>query len=216
MLRLYDTRTGQVDELSPGRVLRVHVSGPQPRLHVLADVIRRLVERHRGWALITASSDRDLTALNIPPAEPDGPSGADLLIGDGMGSARSLSVGPSTAEPMPTAAGLDPLCVRLAALLQPYREPLQLDRGALEAADGELRHWRAQVARWAESASKPMCAEYVAQALDALDDDLNVPGALLVLRRLAADPEIPPGSKFETFSFLDMVFALDLVRDIGR
>jgi hypothetical protein len=223
MLRLYDPQTGQVDELPPGRALRVHVDGPQPRLHVLADVIRRAAERHRRWVQITVSGtaeDRDLTALNIPPADQGDPSGADLRIGEAAAACpdRRLAVGPSTGESEPARIaerGLDPLSVRLAALRRRYREPLELDRPALEDADHELRHWRARVAGWAESPSKPICAEYAAQALDAFDDDLNTPGALEVLRRLDDDAEVPPGSKFETFSFLDMVFALDLVRDIG-
>jgi hypothetical protein len=217
MLRLYDPRTGQVDELPAGRMLRVHVAEPRPRLHVLADVIRRLVERRRGRVLITASAGPDLLALNVPPPEPGAPAGADLQMGGGTG--RMLPVGPATGEQAPSAVadqGFDPLALRLAVLRRPYREPLALDRPAIEAAHHELLHWRARVARWAESPSKPMCAAYVAEALDALDADLGTPGALAVLRRLDEDAEIPPGSKFETFSYLEMVLALDLVRDIGR
>lgn len=218
MLRLYDPRTGQIAELAAGRVLRVHVAGPQPRLHVLADVIRRLADRHRHRVIVTAAADPDLLVLNVPPPEPGDPAGADLRVGE-AGQGRALPAGPSTGEQEPARVaeqGLDPLSVRLAALRRPYREPLALDRPALEAADHELRHWRAQVATWAESPSKPMCAAYVTEALTSLDEDLDTPGALAVLRRLDEDTEIPPGSKFETFSSLDMVLALDLVRDIGR
>jgi cysteinyl-tRNA synthetase len=37
-----------------------------------------------------------------------------------------------------------------------------------------------------------------------------------VLRKLARDPEIPAGSKFETFAAADRVLGLDLVSLVGR
>ncbi len=58
--------------------------------------------------------------------------------------------------------------------------------------------------------------EYAAQAEAALADDLDSPGALAVLDRLAADPDVPPGAKLETFIHLDMLLALGLVSAIGR
>jgi hypothetical protein len=218
MLRLYDPRTGQVDDLPATRLLRVHVGGPDLRSHVLADVIRRLAERHRRQVLITTSADLDLTDLNIPPAERADPAGVDLRIGGASGGGRTLPVGPSAAEP--TLAwiaeqGLDPLAARLAVLDHFYREPLELDLPSLERADRELRRLRARVAGWAEAPSKPMSAEYLTETLDTLDADLDTAGALRVLRRLDA-VQLAPGTKFESVVYLDMMFALDLVRDIGR
>jgi cysteinyl-tRNA synthetase len=61
-----------------------------------------------------------------------------------------------------------------------------------------------------------MCAQYVADFLDAFDDDLDTPAALRVLRALEQDTEIPPGAKFETFVYADQLLGLDLARDIGR
>src|SRR5262249_14351115 len=75
---------------------------------------------------------------------------------------------------------------------------------------------RDRVAEWADSPSKPMCAEYTATITGALDDDLDTPAALRALRELEKDGEIPAGSKFETFAHADQVLALDLARDIGR
>jgi cysteinyl-tRNA synthetase len=100
-------------------------------------------------------------------------------------------------------------------LRRPYREPLELDRSALEEADDHLRRVRAQVATWAQAPSKAISAVHLAEAVRILDADLDTPGALEVLRRLA-DADVPPGSKFETVSALDMLLALDLVRDVGR
>ena len=112
--------------------------------------------------------------------------------------------------------GLDPLALRLALLEHRYRQQLNLTWDTLEAADRTLRRWRDRVAEWADSPSKPMCADYTAAMNGALDDDLDTPSALRALRDLEKDGEIPPGSKFETFANADQVLALDLARDVGR
>jgi len=69
---------------------------------------------------------------------------------------------------------------------------------------------------WALSPSRPMCAEYVADFLGALDADLDIPSALRSLAGLAGDQEIPDGAKFEAFAYLDRFLGLDLARDVGR
>ena len=81
---------------------------------------------------------------------------------------------------------------------------------------GRCGDWRALVAGWARSPSKPMCAQYTGEILGAFDDDLNTPAAVRSLRALAADSELPPGSKFESFASYDQLFGLDLARDVGR
>ncbi|HEV7934239.1 MAG TPA: hypothetical protein VGP70_18270 [Actinomadura sp.] len=218
MLRLYDPRTGKVEELPPTRLLRLHVSGPDLRAYIVTDVVRRLAEHHRRQVMVSAPAPRDLTTLNIPPMNQDTSPEADLHVGGATGSGRAVPVGPSGAEPdlaSITGQGLDPLSVRLVTLRRPYREPLELDRSSLEEADDHLRRLRAQVAGWAQAPSKAISAVHRAEAVRALDADLDTPGALEVLRRLA-DSDVPPGSKFETVSALDMLLALDLVRDVGR
>jgi cysteinyl-tRNA synthetase len=112
--------------------------------------------------------------------------------------------------------GLDPLAARLAFLEHRYRQQMNLTWATLTAADGTVRRWREQVADWAEEPSKPMCAEYSSRIATALDDDLDTPTALRVLRELAKDPQIPAGSKFETFVSADRVLGLDLASLVGR
>ncbi len=112
--------------------------------------------------------------------------------------------------------GLDPLALRLAFLGRPYRQPLDLTWDDLTTADQALRHWRALVAQWACSPSKPMCSQVTSQIAAAFDDDLDTPAALGALRALAQDPQIPPGAKFETFAYTDQLLGLDLARDVGR
>jgi cysteinyl-tRNA synthetase len=112
--------------------------------------------------------------------------------------------------------GLDPLALRLALLEHHYRQQMDLTWDTLTAADGTLRRWRQRVAEWADSPSRPMCAEVAAAIARAFDDDLDTPAALLALRRLEKDPQIHPGSKFETFARADMLLGLDLAGEIGR
>ena len=115
-----------------------------------------------------------------------------------------------------TDRGLDPLALRLAFLDHRYRQQLNLTWAVLEAADQTLRRWRARVAEWATSPSKPMCVPYISDFAGAFDDDLDTPAALRVLRNLEKDGQIPPGAKFETFAHADHLLGLDLARDIGR
>jgi hypothetical protein len=139
-----------------------------------------------------------------------------VLFGGGE-TAGSVPDAAPAARPSDLAArGLDPLALRLALLGHRHAEPVTLTWDALAEADQTLQRWRGLVAEWAESPSKPMCAEVTAQVGAAFDDDLDTPAALRALDRLAQDPGIPPGSKFESFVHADQLLALDLPREIGR
>ena len=111
--------------------------------------------------------------------------------------------------------GLDPLALRLVLLGTPYRDDLTLNWGVLEAAGKTLQHWRESVAEWALSPSAAMSARYADAVTAAFENDLDTPAALHELDTLAADRDVPPGAKFETFAALDRLFGLDLARDIG-
>ena len=67
-----------------------------------------------------------------------------------------------------------------------------------------------------EAPSTAMCADYVERLTAAFDDDLDTPTALVVLADLEKDAEVPAGSKFETFAWVDRILGLDLVRDVGK
>ncbi|MFI7707073.1 cysteine--tRNA ligase [Nonomuraea sp. NPDC049480] len=115
-----------------------------------------------------------------------------------------------------TAAGLDPLAVRLSFLEHRYRQQLNLTWDTLRAADRTVRRWRARVAEWAESPSVPMAGAYVERVEAAFDDDLDTPGALRVLRELERDDSVAPGAKLESFLHVDQVLGLDLSTEIGK
>ncbi|MEP6697266.1 MAG: class I tRNA ligase family protein, partial [Pseudonocardiales bacterium] len=112
--------------------------------------------------------------------------------------------------------GYDPLALRLAFLQGHYRQQMNLTWEAIAAADKTLRRWRGRVAEWAESPSKPMCAEYLTHVVDAFADDLDTPTAVIAMRDVERDDELPAGSKFETFAHLDRLFGLDLAREVGQ
>jgi cysteinyl-tRNA synthetase len=112
--------------------------------------------------------------------------------------------------------GHDPLALRLSYLGSRYRTQINLTWDEIAAADRTLARWRDRVRSWAESPSKPMCAEYVDRFREALDDDLDTPAALQVVRDVERDTTIPDGSKFEMFAWFDHVLGLDLVRDVGK
>jgi hypothetical protein len=144
--------------------------------------------------------------------------GAGRVLFEGREMAGPAPEG--TAQPVRLAdlaeRGLDPLALRLAYLSGCYREQTDLTWESLSDAGRELGRWRERVAEWAESPSRPMCADVTARVAAAFDDDLDTPAALRALRELEQDPEIPPGSKFESFVHADQLLGLDLPRDIGR
>ncbi|HVF06203.1 MAG TPA: cysteine--tRNA ligase [Frankiaceae bacterium] len=112
--------------------------------------------------------------------------------------------------------GYDPLALRLSYLGSRYRTQINLTWDEIVAADKTLARWRDRVREWAESPSKPLCADYEARFRAALDDDLDTPAALQAVREVEKDTCLPDGCKFEMFAWFDNVLGLDLVRDVGR
>ncbi|GAA1782037.1 hypothetical protein [Actinomadura chokoriensis] len=216
MLRLYDHRTGRAEPLPAGPGLRVQVlPGAGYRALVVADLLRRVVQR----------SGRRVRLVSTPPAGDDYTDYAAAsveVLGEPLADA---DVYVTAGEPVdalclavPAETGgkpSDALTARLAMLEVPYREPVELSDARLAAAAERLDAWRGKVAEWATSPGRPMSREYADRADAALADDLGTPGALAVLDRLAADPDVPPGAKLETVVHLDMLLALGLVAAIG-
>jgi hypothetical protein len=205
VLRLYDGKTGSVEDIVTARadVVRVSCDGGLRSL-LVGDLIRRVAGHHRlrtigVWADVPGAAD-----LNVRPAElAEGE--ADVHVGETVGRCTLAS-----------ADRLDPLAVRLALLTRHYRTDVDLTGEDLREAEEELTSWRRQVAGWAESPGKALNREYVAEAVAALDSDLDTPSVFPVLSRLAEDASVDPGGKFETVIKLDMILGLDLVALVGR
>lgn len=132
------------------------------------------------------------------------------------GRKMAKSTGNVVLVPDVTERGHDPLALRLSFLGSRYRTQINLTWDEIAAADKTLARWRDRVREWAESPSKPMCADYEERFRSALDDDLDTPAALQVLRDVEKDTTIPDGAKFEMFAWFDMVLGLDLARDVGK
>ena len=224
MFRLYDASSGLATPVRPARPgeLRIWVAGDL-RACLVGDLVRRVAEGHH--LRVSAYAGQALRAawdeLNIYPAElaAQPPDPLDVAVaGAGQpGGSAAYRMQPGAVEPgAPGTSGLAPLALRLAFLEHHYREPVHLSREALEDADRAVRHWRELVAGWADSPSKPMCPQYTGDVLGAFEDDLDTPAALRTLRALAADSQIPPGSKFESFAYFDQLFGLDLASEVGR
>ena len=149
----------------------------------------------------------------------------DASVGPGP-AGPSVSVGAAQlagAGPYPDAAdgGLfagrrdDPLAVRLALMSFPGHQPADVDDDALAQAGGTLGSWRQQVARWAESPSRPIPAP-MAEAAGSAFGSLDTVSVLALLRGLLPDASVPAGAKFETFVYADRILGLDLAREVGR
>jgi hypothetical protein len=116
---------------------------------------------------------------------------------------------------LPAGPGRDPLAVRLALMSFPISLAAGVTGDALDRAGETIGSWRRQVARWAESPSRPIPAP-TAEAARAAFGSLDTASALALLRGLAPDAGVPAGAKFETFVFADRVLGLDLAREVGR
>lgn len=112
--------------------------------------------------------------------------------------------------------GLDPLALRLAFLQHRYRQQMNLTWQVIEGADKTLDRWRDKVAHWATTPSAPIPPSYHDAFLAALDEDLDTPRALQVLRDVEREADITDGSRFEFFAWADAVLGLDLARTVGQ
>lgn len=108
----------------------------------------------------------------------------------------------------------EPLSVRMKLMRHGYGEAVG-DGGDLDGEIATLTRWRQLVALWARSPSGPMSRRYADAITASFAGDLDTAAALRELDALAADPGEPVGVKFETFASADMLFGLDLARDVG-
>lgn len=201
------------------------------RVLLVADVLARVAElRGRpvllGW---TGPKVPSAAAVGIRPADAHGTADhiADALGGppgvhlsdrayEGGGGA-SLQV--AEAHTSVSLEGLEerhPLAVRLLLLSHAHHEPVALTTEAVDEARRTLTRWRRAVAGWAEQPSKPMPADRLRPVRTALEDSLDTPAVLGLLRDLETATDVPAGAKFETFAHLDRVLGLELTREIGH
>jgi hypothetical protein len=223
----------------------VYAPGPfgigQVRAYLTADLLRRVADISQLLPLVSdfLPADADVAALreacdalNIHPPRDTflGPASAlsgvppfDVGIaatapGEIDGSARLWARVPGDAGTVD--AGALPMELggraRLRLLWHGYGDPLANGGGSGGDAAETLSQWRSLVAHWAQSPSGAMSRPYAGAITGAFADDLDTPAALQVLAKLAGDPGVPDGVKFETFAAADRLLGLDLARDVGK
>lgn len=144
-MRLYDHRTGQVEELP--RRLHIHVPSGASRVLVVADLLRRVAQRakHRPVTVTRSAAVPVTSAFNIP----------DLEIAAAPPDAIEVSPAPDTSLVVHEATHertADPLTMRLAWLRIHHRNPDDVD---LHKADSDLASWRSLIADWATAPVAP-------------------------------------------------------------
>ena len=106
--------------------------------------------------------------------------------------------------------GLDPLALRLCLLENRYRAQMDLTWAALEAANSTLRRWRTSISAWGSANS----AKADAEVASAIEKDLDTPRAILRLRAIEKDSQIPVHDKRAIFLHADQVLGLALTRAV--
>jgi hypothetical protein len=245
VLRLLDAETGsyaQVRPIRPG-VLRVcaHVpatAGPSDltgvRVLLVADLLTRAAELRRLQVLTALTSDGETPhaveaaagTLGIhPPVARATPEEAETALGGPIDvhliADKTVPANTGLVARVGAAQGslaADPLALRFALLSVPWSEPVDVTAAAQAAAQDTLKDWRRRVAEWARSPSGPIPPRLADKVRTALDD-LDTVSALALLRGLAADDTddtVSPGTRFETFVYVDRLLGLELPRDIGK
>lgn len=119
------------------------------------------------------------------------------------------SAGASTADHEPAAW-------RLALMHFRHTEPATLSAARLHRAEQTLGRWRYKMALWHDLPPAEPIPAVMAAATDALANGLDTAAVLTELHRLEIDQHAPSGSKFATFSCLDLVLGLDLKHLVGK
>lgn len=213
--RVRDAATNEFAVLPRGVRILVAVDPgvSPPRAALVADLIRRVAELRGGQARVTATSALpDLMACNIHPAAVAADDQADVVVGRVVPGRLCLDVAPVEGS-LPDA--VPPLAARLLILGEPYRRPVALDGPALVAAGERLDRWRDLVAAWAGFPSAAMPPPAVVAMFDRAGDDLDTPGVLGLLDRLAGDDGVSPGARFEFFVYADRLLGLDLAAHLA-
>lgn len=103
--------------------------------------------------------------------------------------------------------GFDPLSLRLTLLENRYRSQMDLSWESISSAHAMLRRWRVLVNQSPEQ--KPSEIREITQALN---DDLDTPKVIQILREMEKNTQISLAQKVGALLFADRVLGLDLSR----
>lgn len=205
------------------------------RVLVVADLIRRVLEDIHSAQVLAAVITDDQAAvqaawrsgLMLRPVV--GVFGTRSGAEAGIGRPLNLIVASGGSEPaLPPTIATGPVhstvpypeadlaTVRFALESAPYSNQLEVTTTVLGDARTTLGRWRTLLNQWSHHRSYPIPADWRTAAIEALDDNLNVADVVAMMTQLEEDDSIEPGAKFEAFSYLDRILAVDLSRDLGR
>ena len=112
------------------------------------------------------------------------------------------------------ARDIDPLAFRYQALLTHYRTRMHFSFGALRQAAEALDHLRQRVRHWSQLGAGVRDADaharWLAAFRDAIANDLDLPRALAMIQRCAADRATPERTRLDVVLAADAVLGLDL------
>ena len=149
-----------------------------------------------------------------PYASPPVLAGITTVVGTTHGNATGDEDGARAARVISERSG-DPLSVRLALVSVPYFQHVDISVAGLTSALDKLGRWRHQVARWAESPSRPVPSQ-LKTTIHEHTDQLAIWSVIQLLNEFADEADVPPGAKFEAFVFADRVLGLDLARSVEQ
>ena len=115
--------------------------------------------------------------------------------------------------PYPGAAA-DTARFALTSVNHKYR--LNMTASLLARSQNILERWRNRVAEWSRYPSRPIPDAWRAAVIASLDDDLDVARVMAMMTELENADDIEPGTKFEAFTYVDRIFAVELVRNLGQ
>lgn len=125
----------------------------------------------------------------------------------------TMAVAPARAAvPYP---GAEPTTARFALINVNHRYRLNVTSDGLKHSHTALGCWRDRVARWSQHPGRPIPPAWRDRVVAALNHDLNVARVTSMMSELEGAECVEPGAKFEAFTYVDRILAIDLARGLG-
>jgi hypothetical protein len=128
---------------------------------------------------------------------------------------RSATITVAPVHAMVPYPGADPTTTRFALTSVNHKYRLQLTGPLLEQSHTVLGRWRDRIAFWSRQPGHPIPPGWRDAVIAAFDDDLDVARVVSLMGELDDDECVEPGAKFEAFTYVDRLLAVDLGRGLG-
>ena len=111
--------------------------------------------------------------------------------------------------------GAEPTTARFALTNINHRYRLDVTNSLLVHSHTMLERWRDRVARWSQHPGRAIPPVWREAVVSAFDCDLNVARVATLMGELEEADSVEPGAKFEAFTYVDRMLAIDLGRHLG-